>query len=552
MQFNLADLFESVADAVPEREALACGLPPSYVAQGPSLEPSPAAGGTTRLTYRQLDERANRLAHYFQSQGVGKGDHIGLYLHNCTEYLEASLAAYKVRAVPININYRYVEAELAYLFDNADLVALVHHCEFAPRIAAVAPKTQKLRTLIAVGDRSGAGSGSLSSHEYEDALAGSPPGRGFPPRSADDLYILYTGGTTGMPKGVMWRQEDIFFAAMMGGNPYGPQPERPEEVAESAKTRGMVTMLPAAPLIHGAAQWAAFINLYGGGKVVIATGKRFDPQLVWRLAAEEKVNSITIVGDAMARPLADALEGASFDLPSLRVIGSGGAILSEHVKDQLKQHLPSVVVMDNFGGSETGAQGQHVGRGASGTAPRFRADATTAVFDDMLRRLEPGCEQVGMLARTGRIPIGYYNDLEKTAKTFIEIDGERWALPGDMAMVEADGTVTLLGRGSACINSGGEKVFPEEVEAAVRSHPGVFDAVVVGVPDEKWGERVTAVVQPRDGQKLTLEALAKHCRTAVAGYKIPRGLRLVDELVRQPSGKPDYRWAKGVAMEDGA
>jgi 3-oxocholest-4-en-26-oate---CoA ligase len=254
----------------------------------------------------------------------------------------------------------------------------------------------------------------------------------------------------------------------------------------------------------------------------------------------------------MARPLAEALEGASFDLSSLRVVGSGGATFSEPVKDQLRARLPNVILMDSFGASEGGYQGAHVGRGADGTAPRFRADATTAVFDDQFRRLEPGCGQVGMLGRTGRIPIGYYKDPEKTASTFVQIDGERWALPGDMAMVEADGTVTLLGRGSACINSGGEKVFPEEVEAAVRSHPGVFDAVVVGVPDEKWGERVTAVVQPREGQTLTLESLANHCRTAVAGYKIPRGLRLVDELVRQPSGKPDYRWAKAVAMENEA
>jgi 3-oxocholest-4-en-26-oate---CoA ligase len=526
MQFNLADLFESIADAVPEREALVCG--------------------DRRLTYHALDERANRLAHYLASHGIDRGDHIGLYLHNCTEYIEASLAAYKLRAVPININYRYVEAELAYLFDNADLVALVHHREFASLIAAVAQNTPKLRALIAVEDGSGA---DCSSAEYEAALPASSPDRNFPARSADDLYILYTGGTTGMPKGVMWRQDDVFFSAMMGGNPYGPQPERPEEVAGSAKARAVLTMLPAAPLIHGAAQWASFIALYGGGKVVIAPGKRFDPHLIWRLAAEENVNSITIVGDAMARPLAEALEGASLDLSSLRVIGSGGAILSEHVKDQLKAHLPGVVVMDNFGGSEAGAQGQHVGRGADGTAPRFRPEPTTAVLSmEDLRTLEPGGGEIGWLARTGRIPLGYYKDPEKTAKTFVEVDGVRWVIAGDMAMVEADGTITLLGRGSACINSGGEKIFPEEVEAAIRSHPGVFDAVVVGVPDEKWGERVTAVVQPRSGQTLTLESLTEHCRASVAGYKVPRGLTLVDELVRQPSGKPDYRWAKAVAM----
>jgi acyl-CoA synthetase (AMP-forming)/AMP-acid ligase II len=253
----------------------------------------------------------------------------------------------------------------------------------------------------------------------------------------------------------------------------------------------------------------------------------------------------------MARPLTDALEGGSYDLPALRVIGSGGAILSEHVKDELKQRLPTVVVMDNFGGSEGGAQGQHVGRGANDTAPRFRPEPTTAVLHmETHKPLEPGCGEIGWLARRGRIPLGYYKDQKKTAETFIEADGVRWAIPGDMALIEADGTITLLGRGSACINSGGEKIFPEEVEAAVRSHPGVFDAVVVGVPDEKWGERVTAVVQPRPGQALTLEDITEHCRASVAGYKVPRGLTLVDELVRQPSGKPDYRWAKSIAMGD--
>ncbi|HEV8574993.1 MAG TPA: AMP-binding protein, partial [Dehalococcoidia bacterium] len=367
MQFNLADLFEAVVDAVPDRKALVCG--------------------DRRLTYRELDERANRLAHHLSENGVGPGDHVGLYLYNGTEYIEGSLAAYKLRAAAININYRYVEEELAYLFDNADLVALVHHREFAPRIAAVASQTPTLKTFISVEDGSGADLSALKPEVYEDSLAASSPERGFLPRSADDPYVLYTGGTTGMPKGVIWRQEDIFFAAMMGGNPYGPPPERPEDVAESAKARGIVTMLPAAPLMHGAAQWAAFINLYGGGKVVIAPGKRFDPHLVWRLVEKEGVNSVTIVGDAMARPLAEALAepGVSYDLSSLRVIGSGGAIFSEPVKEQLRERLPAVALLDSMGASEGGYQGSHVGRGADGTAPRFRPDATTTVvLDDNL------------------------------------------------------------------------------------------------------------------------------------------------------------------------
>ncbi|MBI1884931.1 MAG: acyl-CoA synthetase [Chloroflexi bacterium] len=527
MEFNLADLFEGVADAVPDREALICG--------------------ERRLTYARLDERATRLAHYLALRGVGPGDHIGLYLYNCAEYIEGSLAAYKLRAVPVNINYRYVEEELRYLFDNADLVALIHHRGFSPRIAAVAPDVPSLRTFVVVDDDSGADCSPLGSMEYEEALASGSPERDFGPRSPDDLYILYTGGTTGMPKGVMWRQEDLFFSALLGGNPYGPQPERPEDVVENARRSGPVTMLPAAPLMHGAAQWAAFIGLYSGGKIVLAPGRRFDAHRIWRLVQDEKVNSVAIVGDAMARPLAEALAepGASYDTSSLRVIGSGGAMFTEAVKEQLRARLPAVVLLDNFGGSEGGHQGTGVGFGAAG--PRFRANDVTAVLDDDLKPLEPGSGRVGWLARRGRIPLGYYKDEAKTAATFVEVDGVRWALPGDMAMVEADGTITLLGRGSQCINSGGEKIFPEEVEAALKSHPAVFDAVVVGVPDTRWGERVAAVVQPRSGHMATLQELDAHCRTKVAGYKVPRELHVVAELVRQPSGKPDYRWARSVA-----
>ncbi len=530
MEFNLADLFESVADAVPEREALVCG--------------------GRRLTFAQLEERANRLAHHLSGRGIGTGDHVGLYLYNGTEYMEGSLAALKLRAVPINVNYRYVEEELRYVFDNADLAALIHHREFAPRIEAVAGETPRLRLFLAVDDGSGVGCAGLSVLDYEEALAGSSPRRRFGARSAGDLYILYTGGTTGLPKGVMWRHEDLFFAALMGGNPYGPAPAKPEDVAETARTKGVITMLPAAPLMHGAAQWAALIGLYGGGKIVLTSGRHFDPQLIWRLVEQERVNSLAVVGDAMARPLAEALAapGAAYDTSSLRVIGSGGAMFTEGVKEQLRARLPGVVLMDNFGGSEGGHQGTGVGSGGPDRmAPRFRADGATAVLDEELRPIEPGAGKVGRLARRGRIPLGYYKDPEKTAATFVEAGGDRWVLAGDMAMVEADGTVVLLGRGSTCINSGGEKIFPEEVEAALRSHPAVFDAVVVGVPDQRWGERVAAVVQPRPGTVLSLEELDAHCRTKIAGYKVPREVHMVAELVRQPSGKPDYHWAKGIA-----
>ena len=529
MEFNLADMFESVADAVPDREAIVCG--------------------ERRLTYAQLDERSTRLANSLRESGIRKGDHIGMYLYNGTEYLEGTLAAFKLRAVPININYRYVEDELRYLFDNADLVGVIHHREFAPRIAAVAAELPAMRTFYVVDDGSGVDCSAIGSIEYEEALAKASPERNFPARSADDLYMLYTGGTTGMPKGVMWRQEDLFFAALMGGNPYGDPPERPERVAENVKAGNVMTALPAAPMMHGAAQWAALIYLFSGGRIVIAPGKKFDPDLIWRLVGQESVNSIAIVGDAMGRPLAEALAkpGASYDTSSLFVIGSGGATYSEGVKAQFRAQLPNILLLDTFGGSEGGNQGQGVDAKEGDQGPRFKADETTAVLDEDMKPLPPGTGVAGMLARKGRIPLGYYKDEEKTARTFIEADGTRWVIAGDMATIEADGTITLLGRGTNCINSGGEKIFPEEVEAALRSHPDVFDAVVVGVPDERWGERVAAVVQARAGTKPTLEELGEHARTKVSGYKVPRELHLVDEVVRQPSGKADYRWAKAVA-----
>jgi 3-oxocholest-4-en-26-oate---CoA ligase len=530
MEFNLADLFESVADAVPNREAIAC------------------AG--KHLTYAELDERATRLAHALAKAGVKRGDHVGLYLYNGNEYVEGMLAAYKIRAVPINVNFRYVEEELYYLFDNADLVAVIHCREFGPRIAALAGRLPKLKSFLMVEDGSGGDCSGLGAWDYEEELANASPERDFPPRSGDDLYVVYTGGTTGMPKGVMWRQEDIFFSAMMGGNPYGPPAERPEQVAENAKAGMAVTGFPVAPLMHGAAQWAAFIYLLNGSRLVLTSGARFDADRIWKLVEQEKVQVMAIVGDAMARPLAEALgkPGVSYDTSSLIAIGSGGATFSEGVKAQLKECLPNLLVLDSIGGSEGGNLGRGVDAVQGQTNPRFQSDGTTAVLDDDMRPLPPGSGKIGMLARKGRIPLGYYKDAEKTARTFIEAHGTRWVVAGDMAMIEADGTITLLGRGSNCINSGGEKIFPEEVEAALRSHPKVFDTIVVGVPDQRFGERVAAVVAPREGETLTLEELVIHCRLHIAGYKMPRELYLVDEIQRQPSGKPDYRWAKTAAL----
>jgi acyl-CoA synthetase (AMP-forming)/AMP-acid ligase II len=528
--FNLADLFELVADAVPDREAMVTA--------------------ERRITYAQLDERANRLAHALAGAGVGEGQHVGLQLLNGTEYIEGMLAAFKIRAVPINVNYRYVEGELLHLYRDADLVALVLHGAFASRVAAIRSQVSKLTSYLVVDDGTEVDAGMI---DYEGALAAAGSARDFRARSADDLYCVYTGGTTGMPKGVMWRQEDIFFAAMGGGDvlQQGDFIKTPEEIVSRIPAEGLVSV-PSAPFMHAAAHWGAFSQLFGGGKIVVPPPTRFDPQAIWELVGREKANMLVIVGDAMARPLADELAASPgrYDTSSLLVIGSGGAILSAATKEQLTKLLPSAFIVDGFGASETGqlgAKASMAGGGPEG-GPRFAVNEQTTVLGDDLKPVEPGSGQIGRLARRGYIPLGYYNDPDKTAATFAVADGVRWVLPGDMATIEADGTVALLGRGSVSINTGGEKVYPEEVEAALKAHPAVFDAVVVGVPDDRWGERVVAVVQTRPGTTPELTELQEFLRDQLAGFKIPRELRLVDEIVRSPSGKADYRWAKELAL----
>jgi acyl-CoA synthetase (AMP-forming)/AMP-acid ligase II len=529
MQYNLADLFESIVDAVPERDALVCG--------------------DRRRTFAELDERANRLAHHFESVGIGPGDHVGLYLQNCVEYVETMLAAFKLRAVPVNVNFRYVEEELRYLVADAKLKALLFQRALAPRVAPVAKQSPGLRHLLAIEDQRGVDVAPLGATAFDDAVAAASPKRDFGPRSPDDLYVIYTGGTTGMPKGVMWRHEDAFFSCLMGANPYGPPPERPEAVAERAKARPPLGMMTAAPLIHGAAQLGTLIALFQGGKAVLVP--KFDAREVWRVASRERVISLSLVGDAMARPLAEAL-AEGFDLEGFAILSSAGAILSQAVKDELKTHLPKLAIVDAFGSSETGSQGADAGGVQKEGGIRFKMNPNTAVLDDDLDPIEPGSGRIGRIALKGHIPLGYYGDPEKTKRTFFEKDGVRWVLPGDLARPEADGTCTVFGRGSMCINSGGEKIFPEEVENALKAHPAVFDAVVVGVPDERWGERVSALVQLRPGKTFDLAELERHCASHVARYKTPRELHLVPEMLRSPSGKPDYPWAKKYAVEHAA
>ncbi len=536
--YNLADVWEAVSDRVSERTAVVCG--------------------ERRTSYAELEERANRLAHWMAAQGVQPGQHIGLYLTSCTEYLEAMLAAYKLRAVPININHRYVESELASLFADADLVGVLVHRSLGERAAAIAEKLPKVRWWLAVDDSPNAREGEFAGPPvgavgYEDALASADPTRDFDPRSNDDPYVIYTGGTTGAPKGVVWRSEDAFFACVGGGDPmrlFGAV-DQPSQVLDRI-IDGAFIFLPVAPLMHAAGQWTSLSWLFSGGTVVLLPGA-LDPLVVWQTIEREKVNLITVVGDAVVRPLVDVWDThGPFDASSLFSVGSGGAPLTPSLRKRLMEMLPSCAVVDGFGSSETGAQGsQRLEAGAAPTdgVTQFKPyGETTTVVDEQTRRpVVPGAGVVGRVALTGRIPQGYYNDPDKTAETFVEVDGRRFVLTGDMATVDDDGTITLLGRGSGCINTGGEKVFPEEVEAVLKSHAAVYDAVVVGVPDERWGQRVTAVVQFRPESEASPDDVIEHCRGALAGYKVPKVVVTVDLVQRSPAGKPDYRWAASVA-----
>jgi len=529
--FNLSELFECVADAVPQRVAL--------------------VAAERRSTYAELDARANRLAHALARRGVGAGHHVGLELANGTEYAEAMIAAYKLRAVPINVNYRYVPAELRALFEDADLRALIVHRDFASRALGASEGLIARDGVLVVEDGSGAAL-PAAVQEYEAALAAESAERDFSGRSSDDLYVVYTGGTTGRPKGVVWRHEDIFFAAMGGGDPLrsGKPIAAPEELA-SRVTPEPVVALAAPPYMHAAAQWLLWSELTTGGTVVTTRRGVFDPDEIWRLVDAERVLLLLIVGDAMATPLCDALEASAgrHQAKTLFAIASGGALFSPAVKQRLAALLPGRMLLDGLGSSETGTLGTEAPGGAGPGGARFRVGSDTAVLDESLRPIAPGSGAVGQLARRGHLPLGYYKDAEKSRATFVVTpDGVRWALPGDLATVAADGSVQLLGRGSQCINTGGEKVFPEEVEAALKGHPAIFDALVVGVPDPRWGERVVAVVQTRPGAAVELEAVRTYCREHLAAYKLPRELVQVERIQRTAAGKADYRWAKQAAL----
>ena len=522
--YNFADVWEMVADAVPDREVLVCGA--------------------HRRTYGELEANANRLAHHLLNLGVAPADHVALYLENCPEYLEAMLACFKIRAVPVNVNHRYVAGELRYLLSNSGAVGVINGPRQAEVVAGVLAEVDGLRWSLSTGE------------PYSAALAVASPERPAPgERGDDDLYVIYTGGTTGLPKGVVWRQADAFFACLGGGDPMRIQ----GEVASPAELPGRIgdggpVYLTLAPLMHAAAQWTSFMWFFAGAKVVLMEGP-LEPERVWATVEAERPNMLTVIGDAVAKPLLDAWDAAGsdrWDVSSLFAISNGGAPLSPGGKARILERFPNVLVTDGFGSSEAGIQGSSrltvSDSPAPGQAVRFDTSGKPLlVLDDGLQPVTPGSGVVGRIATGGRLPLRYHNDPEKTADTFVEVAGQRWLLTGDLATVAADGTVDLLGRGSTSINTGGEKVHPEEVEGVLHGHPAVADVLVVGVPDERWGSAVTAVVALSAGSTLTLEDVSSHCRGRLAGYKVPKQLVLVDEVRRSPAGKADYRWAAEVA-----
>ena len=541
--FNLSEVFATVAKTVPDHTFL--------------------VWRDRRLSYADTDARISGFARYLNSVGLGchterealaghesGQDHLGIYLRNGNEYFEAMTGAFRARVAPFNVSYRYVEDELVYLLADSGARALIYPAEFSPRVAAIRAQLPRLEVLIQVADESGHDllPGAV---DYETVLATPEPETGLPTPAGDDLYMLYTGGTTGMPKGVLWRQHDIFLSSM-GGRPWGADQSIASyaELAERATAAaGAMSILLIPPLMHGAAQWAAYTMVTMGGRIVIPDDvERMRAPDVLRLAERERVLSIPVVGDAIARPLIDEIERGDYDLSGLITFTNGGAPLSPTVRARIHAALPHVLVMDAVGATESGAQMSTTSTpGAEGQAATFTPQSDTAVVSAELDRvLGPG-EGQGWLARRDLIPLGYLGDADKTARTFPTIDGVRWSVPGDRANVLEDGRIQLLGRDSVTINSGGEKIFVEEVERAVAAHPSVYDVVVVGRPSERWGSEVVAVVQFADGVTATDEELVACCGTSIARYKIPKAFVRAERIVRSPAGKADYRWAKAVA-----
>ncbi|MEZ5559573.1 MAG: acyl-CoA synthetase [Pseudomonadales bacterium] len=540
MDFHFATAWETIADTCPERTAL--------------ISTPPLSGGVTHRTWREFDDRAARIAGLLSAHGLGPDSKVGLYLHNCNEYLESQYGIFKIRGCPINVNYRYKADELVYLLDNADAEAVVFQACYAMRIWEIRDQLPKVKLYIQVDD----GTESLlkGAVDYERAIRDAAPMPRIT-RDPGDVYMLYTGGTTGMPKGVMYPGGEFsYFLTAMGAGARGLEP--PQRVADLPdllrRIEAPPVSLPACPLMHGTGMWlGSMLPLCLGGTVVTTSKLGLDPDLLWGLVEQHRVTDLVIVGDAFARPLLAALDAAAqrgnpYELGSLKQITSSGVMWSAETKQGLLRHH-DMVLADIMGSTEGGMGSSITTREARPSTAKFQLNEGVKVITDDGRFVAPGSGEIGKLATSGNVPLGYYKDPKKSAETFREVDGVRYSFPGDYATVEADGTITLLGRGSVCINTGGEKVFPEEVEEALKRHADVEDCLVVGVPDPRFGERVVAVASARDGAAPSEDALLEHARAHLAGYKLPRHVLFVDQVRRAPNGKADYKWAKATALD---
>ncbi|GHD35636.1 fatty-acyl-CoA synthase [Nocardiopsis kunsanensis] len=535
--FSLARLFEAVTETVPDRVAV--------------------VSGPRRLTYRGLNARSTRVARHLAGTGVRPGEHVALLARNRAEWLESFLGILRAGAVPVNLNYRYVAGELHHVLSDSHAVALVAEDSLAATVVPVRDGLPRLRHVLLIEDGSPRAA-SLAGMDYETALAAQQPGdpAELPPTSGSDHYLLYTGGTTGYPKGVLWRQADIFRAALERRSPGAPRARDLTDVAERAARCFPQRMLLLGPLMHAAGQWNALSMLLCGKRVVLSTDSAFDADRLVALAHREGAHTLQLVGDAMARPFVMRLLAEPDRCPTLTSVRSGGTPLTHPVRALWRSWRSDLTLADSYGGSETGVcgtadagvvPGAHPS-GETARGPNFAMGGSVAVLDDRLEPLPAGSTEVGRIARTGHIPLGYYNDPVATARTFpVDPRGRRWALSGDYATRGEDGSVVLLGRGSVVVNTAGEKVYPEEVEAVIKAHPDVVDAIVLPLPDEALGQRVSAVVAVAAGARVDVEGLRAHCRGRLAGYKVPRSVRFVDQVRRTAAGKQDYRWASAVA-----
>jgi fatty-acyl-CoA synthase len=534
--WNFATIWEAITDAQPDQLAL--------------------AQGDRHRTWQEWDDRAARLASAFAELGLSRDGKVASYLYNSIEYLEGVFATWKCGAAPVNVNYRYLENELRYLLENSDTEILLFHGVLGEHVAKVWRDVPTLKAIVQVDDGHPHLEGAL---RYEDLVAGHEPAARAE-KSGDDLYILYTGGTTGMPKGVMWRNDDLYESlvpSVLGLFGVAP-PESPEDfgrVATDVAAAGRTPVhLPASPLMHGTGFMSSLQALCAGGAVVTLESRSFDPHELWRAVEHEHVTQMAIVGDAFGKPMVRALEeaeadNAPYDLSSLGLVISSGVMWTAEVKEALMAR-GGFLCLDSLGSSEGVGFAQQISApGAQATTAKFSIGAHTKVLTEDGREVQPGSDERGLLALGGPIPLGYYKDPDKSAATFKTFDGKRYSIPGDWAKVAADGTIELLGRGSVSINSGGEKLVPEEVEEAVKKHPAVLDAIVVGVPDEKFGEAIAALVSFRKGESASADEIVATVRDNLSAFKAPRLVVPVDEVTRGPNGKADYAWAKRVAAE---